>query len=187
VPTAAHWESYWIPKAGFPLARGWYRQLDQALNPVLYRKHLTASAYRHWLRSTAVEYVLVPSTPLDWDGGPTEARIVRSPAAGLRVAFRSTNWTIYRLPHPTPLLTGPGAARVTELDHSVVRGTVDRPGRYLLRAHYNPYWRLSGGGCVRRAPGKMTSLVLLHSGSFSLSVPTSPEGLLDAVNDGHAC
>ena len=46
VPTAAHWESYWIPKAGFPLARGWYRQLDVADNPALYAEHLDASAYR---------------------------------------------------------------------------------------------------------------------------------------------
>ncbi len=36
VPTAAHWESYWISKAGFALARGWYRQLDEATNPIFY-------------------------------------------------------------------------------------------------------------------------------------------------------
>src|SRR5262249_12063083 len=36
VPTAAHWEAYWIPRAGYPLARGWYRQLDMIDNTVLY-------------------------------------------------------------------------------------------------------------------------------------------------------
>ncbi|HKD94355.1 MAG TPA: hypothetical protein VKB43_06550, partial [Gaiellaceae bacterium] len=59
VPTAEHWEAYWIPKAGFPLARGWYRQLDVVDNPALYTNHLDASAYRHWLRSDAVRYVLL--------------------------------------------------------------------------------------------------------------------------------
>src|SRR5579864_4810195 len=68
VPTAAHWESYWIPKAGFPLARGWYRQTDEADNPLLYRKHLDATTYRKWLRTDAVQYVLLASTPLDWEG-----------------------------------------------------------------------------------------------------------------------
>ena len=50
VPTAEHWEAYWIPKAGFALARGWYRQLDAVDNRVLYRRHLTAPAYREWLQ-----------------------------------------------------------------------------------------------------------------------------------------
>ncbi len=102
----------------------------------------------------------------------------------MRVAFRSSNWTVYRLPHPTPLLTGPGKAHITQLGHSSIRGTVGRPGRYLLRAHYNLYWRLTGGnGCVRRAPGKMIWLVLSRAGRFTLSVPSTPAGLVDAITD----
>src|SRR6478672_8835623 len=46
VPTAEHWEAYWIPKAGLALARGWYRQLDVADNRVLYSKNLDPVAYR---------------------------------------------------------------------------------------------------------------------------------------------
>ena len=83
VPTAEHWEAYWVPTSGFPLARGWYRQLDTADNPALYRNHLGAPAYRHWLRSAAVRYVLLSKTaPLDWEGGPQEARVVRCRARG---------------------------------------------------------------------------------------------------------
>jgi hypothetical protein len=41
VPTAAHWEAYWIPHGGLPLARGWYRQLDVVDNPLLYRSQIT--------------------------------------------------------------------------------------------------------------------------------------------------
>ncbi len=74
VPTAEHWEAYWIPKSGLPLARGWYRQLDVGDNPTLYANDLDAAAYRHWLRSDAVRYVLLSKTaPLDWDGGPQES------------------------------------------------------------------------------------------------------------------
>ena len=49
VPTAEHWEAYWIPRSGLPLARGWYRQLDTADNPTLYKTHLGAAAYRSYL------------------------------------------------------------------------------------------------------------------------------------------
>ena len=185
VPTAAHWESYWIPKAGLSLARGWYRQTDEADNPVLYTKHFDAAAYRRWLRSAAVEYVLLASTPLDWDGGPQEARILRSSASGLRVVFRSKDWTIYRLAHPTPLLTGPAPAKVTAVGHTSIRGVVSAPGRYLLRTHYSPYWRLQGAGCVRRAPGSMTWVELSRAGPFAVSVPSSADGLLDAATARH--
>jgi hypothetical protein len=185
VPTAAHWESYWIPKAGFPLARGWYRQLDTVDNPALYAKHLDAAAYVRWLRRSAVEYVLLANTPLDWDGGPQESKVLRSPSSGLRVAFRSKDWTIYRLPHPTPLLSGPGRARVTQFGHTTIRAVVSRPGTYLLRAHYNPYWRLTGKGCVGKGPGKMTSLRLSRPGPFALSVADSPDQLIDALTARH--
>ncbi len=185
VPTAEHWEAYWIPRSGFALARGWYRQLDVADNPALYAKHLDAASYRRWLRSDAVRYVLLsPTTPLDWDGGPQEARVLRSPHSGLRVVFRSANWTIYELPHSTPLLTGPAHPRVTAFGHTVIRGRVFAPGRYLLRTHYNPYWRLRGAGCVAPGPDKMTILDLSKPQRFALAVPGTPEQLVGEIVDG---
>ncbi len=187
VPTASHWEAYWVPKAGFALARGWYRQLDTVDNPALYAKHLNATSYRRWLRESAVEYVLLASTPLDWDGGPQEARVLRSPGSGLHVVYRSKDWTIYRLPKPTPLLSGPGRSVVTAFGHTAIRGTVAKPGRYLLRAHYNPYWQLHGRGCVRRGPAKMTWLDLRRAGPFTVSVPATPEGLVGELLGHRGC
>jgi hypothetical protein len=187
VPTASHWESYWIPKAGFALARGWYQQLDVVANPVLYETHLDAASYRRWLRSAAVEFVLVPRTKLDWHGASREARIVASPASGLHVVWRTPNWTIYGLPHPTPLLTGPGAARVHEFGHTTIRGSVGAPGRYLLRAHYSPYWRLNVPGCIARAAGMMTEVSFSEAGPFTLSVASTPSGLLRSGADASSC
>jgi hypothetical protein len=179
VPTAEHWEAYYVPKAGFPLARGWYRQLDTADNPTLYRAHLGAAAYRRWLRANAVYYVLLANTaPLDWDGGPQEAGVLRSSQSGLTEVFRSKNWTIYELPHATPLLTGPAKPVITSFGHTTVRGQVFAAGRYLLRNHYSPYLRLSGGGCVAPAPQKMTYLDLPRPERFALSVPGTPDGLV---------
>ncbi|HEV8179257.1 MAG TPA: hypothetical protein VGP54_03010 [Gaiellaceae bacterium] len=185
VPTAEHWEAYWIPKSGFPLARGWYRQLDTVDNPALYAKNLDADAYRNWLRADAVRYVLLSTTaPLDWDGGPQEARVLHSARSGLEVVFRSRNWTIYRLPHATALLTGPAHPVVTAFGHTVIRGRVFAAGRYLLRAHYNPYWHLNGPGCVTQGPNKMTILELAQPARFALTVPGTPEELVGQIVDG---
>jgi len=188
VPTAEHWEAYWIPKSGFPLARGWYRQLDVADNPTLYAKHLDATAYRHWLRSAAVRYVLLSTTaPLDWEGGPQEARLLRAPGSGLKAVFRSRDWTIYELPHATPLLTGPASPVITSFGHTAIRGQVFAAGRYLVRAHYSPYLRLQGGGCVAPGPDKMTYLDLTGPQRFALSVPGTPDGLVrELVGDKQA-
>jgi hypothetical protein len=186
VPTAEHWEAYWIPRSGFPLARGWYRQLDEADNPTFYQKHLGAVAYRHWLRSTAVRYVLLsPTAPLDWGGGgPREARLLRSGGSGLTLVFESANWRIYELPHATPLLTGPAHPVVTAFGHTVIRGRVFAAGSYLLRTHYNPYWHLRGAGCVAQGPDKMTILDLTQPERFSLAVPGTPGGLARELFSG---
>ncbi len=185
VPTAEHWEAYWVPRSGFALARGWYRQLDVADNPTLYDTHLGAAQYRTWLRANAVRYVLLSTTaPLDWDGGPQERRVLRSAGSGLDVVFRSRNWTIYELPHATPLLTGPASPVVTSFGHTVIRGRVFAAGRYLLRAHYSPYWRLQGAGCVTPGPDKMTILRVPRAERFALGVPGTPGGLVREVFDG---
>jgi hypothetical protein len=177
VPTAAHWESYWLPSAGFPLARGWYRQLDVVDNPILYEHRIDPVEYRAWLRSVAAKYVLVPATQLDPVGGPTEARLVALPQTGLRVAFRSKAWTIYRLPHAEPMLTGPGAARILRFGHSVITGSVGAPGRYLLRTRFVRYATFVGDGCVRPGPGTMTWLDLRSAGTFTLTVAETPAAL----------
>ena len=65
VETAGNWESYWFPRDGFALVRGWYRQLDLARNPVLFNSKSSGAAYIRWLRSVGVRYVVVPHTTLD--------------------------------------------------------------------------------------------------------------------------
>jgi hypothetical protein len=179
VPTAAHWESYWIPESGFALARGWYRQLDLATDPALYAKKLTPASYLHWLRSMSVSYVLLPHTELDPVGGPREAGLLRSDVPGIVPVFSTPNWTIYRVSRTFPMLSGPGEARLTELGHQQIEGTVAAPGRYLLRVRFNPYWRLSpAGACIDKGPGGMTELQLPRATSFRLRIPGGIDSLL---------
>jgi len=185
VPTAEHWEANWIPKAGIPLARGWYQQIDMVDNALFYASSLNPHAYVDWLRQNAVKYVVVArNAPLDWHGGPLEAKVAGSTAAGLTVVFRDANWLIYELPNATPLLTGPDDPVVTTFGHTVTSGRVSAAGHYLLREHYNPYWHLTGRGCVAQGPDQMTVLDLSRAGRFSLTVPATPQSLVGQIVNG---
>jgi hypothetical protein len=181
VPTAAHWESYWIPRAGYPLARGWYRQLDITSNSVLYQPHLDDAEYTSWLRRTGVKYVLLPRTQLDPDGAPAEARLLRRGIAGLRPVFRSANWTIYEFARRRPLLTGPARARLTAMGHQLISGVVSTVGVYTLRVNFNPYWaenpRVS---CVRSSPRGMTLITFRQPGAFTLRISDGLDSLVDS-------
>jgi hypothetical protein len=95
VPTAAHWEAYYLPRAGIPLARGWYRQLDTARNGLLYEDELSAADYRDWLRRRGVRYVVLPPFPLDRRGAEAEAELLRSGRSGLTRVYAKRGWTIF--------------------------------------------------------------------------------------------
>ncbi|HXV57533.1 MAG TPA: hypothetical protein VD704_06665 [Gaiellaceae bacterium] len=175
VPTGDHWDAYWLPRSGVPIARGWYRQLDIAGNPLFYEAPLEAGDYREWLRALGVRFVLLPETQLGRVGEEREAALLRSGDSGLLEVARAGDVTVYELPDPAPILTGPAGARLTALGHDRVAGEVDAPGRYRLAVRWTPTWRVeSGGVCVSEAPDGMTSLVATAPGPFELGVSALP-------------
>jgi hypothetical protein len=178
VPTFDHWEAYWLPRAGIPIARGWYRQIDIARNELFYERPLAAESYRRWLRTMGVRFVVLPGTRLGQKGEEREARLLRSGRSGLAPVFADGKVTIYELPRPAPILTGPGSPRITRLDHSRIEGTVTQPGSYLLRVRHTRYWRVRGAVCVERTAGGMTLLTATRPGRFVLSVPEQPASLV---------
>lgn len=183
VPTINHWEAYYVPKAGFAIARGWYQQLDTGDNPALYRHPLLSAAYRAWLRSVGVRYVILPHT--DPAGEATAERsLLLSRRSGLRLVFASRSGSIYELPHATPILTGPAPARIRSLTETALTGWTARPGNYLLRIHYDPYWKLeSGAVCLRRSRTGMTTVDVRRSGSFSLRADENAFAIVSDILD----
>jgi hypothetical protein len=180
VPTHEHWEAYYVPAAGFALARGWYRQIDIAQNPLLYRDRISPRAYRSWLRRNAIRFVLLPTQGLDGSGALAEAELLRSGRSGLDVAFRNPLWTVYALPKATPILSG---GRLSVLGHDRIAGSVAARGSYLLRIRYMPYWRLGRGAvCVAPASGgAATTLHVLRAGRFELVSDERPGEVLENV------
>jgi hypothetical protein len=187
IPTSNHWETYYLPVAGVPIARGWYRQLDIADDPALYGSTLTPSAYRAWLRANGVQYVVLPHLPLGADGAHREAALVRSGAAGLRRVWTAPQATIYALPLPTPILTGPAPASISALQSSRIRGELSAAGTYLLRVHYTPYWSVQPKSlCLSRSPTGMTELHAPRAGPFTITAIEAPTRVVDAILDDHA-
>ena len=93
VDTVGHWPAEYLPSAGIPIVRGWFRQDDFPQNSVLYRKP-GRSAYVHWLRSLGVGYVVLPDASLDYSA-QHEAALLSGGHSGLRVVYRTAHTTIY--------------------------------------------------------------------------------------------
>ena len=81
VDTEGHWAAVYLPRAGIPLTRGWFRQDDFPQNEVLY-DNLTGATYRAWLRSLGVRYVVLTDAPTDYSA-KREALLIQSGHSGL--------------------------------------------------------------------------------------------------------
>jgi len=178
VDTAGHWAALYLPRAGIPLARGWFRQDDFPQNELLYDE-LGPRAYLRWLRSMGVRYVLLTTATPDYSAR-AEAALVRGPRSPLEPVVRTRNLTIYAVPSPRPIITGPAAARVTELDESRIVARVARAGTYRIAVRFSRYWRPSAG-CVERSPDGMIRLSARRPGLVRIDFAPTPRLALAAL------
>jgi hypothetical protein len=167
VDTAGHWDAVYLPRAGVPLARGWFRQNDFPQNRLLYDDEaLGRGVYLAWLRSLGVRYVVLPDARLDYSSRG-EAQLIRSGRSGLMPVMRSAHLTVYAVPSPRRLITGPAAARVVELGETRVTVGVAAAGTYRLAIRYSPYWSASSG-CLDPGPDGMIRLRVPSPGTVAL-------------------
>jgi hypothetical protein len=174
-PTANHWESAYLATQ-FELARGWLRQLDTTRDDVFYdsESRLTAAAYEHWLHHNAISYVALPDAPLDYSS-VAERRLILSAPGYLDLRWSSPHWRIYAVRNPEPLVEPMGAAAA----HTLWVGRqsfgldVTRPGDFLVRVNFTPYWSISrGAGCLLRH-GEWTIARASHPGILRVSADFS--------------
>jgi hypothetical protein len=173
-PTANHWESaYLAPK--FELARGWLRQLDTTRDDLFYTdKALTSASYGAWLRANAISYVALPNAPLDYSS-QDERRLILGDPPYLDLRFRSEHWRIYAVRGAKPLVTPlAGAAAETRwIGRQGFALDVKRPGEFLVRVNFTPYWSISRGtGCILRR-GDWTVARASHPGVFRVAADFS--------------
>jgi hypothetical protein len=181
-PTANHWEAAFLaPK--FELARGWLRQLDTTREDLFYdEKTLTAASYGAWLRANAISYVALPDAPLDYSS-QKERRLILAEPSSLQLRFRSQHWRIYEVRDPKPLVAplGTAAAETLWVGRQGFALDVKRPGEFLVRVNFTPYWSISrGAGCILRR-GDWTVARAAHPGTFRVAADFSVGRAWNAV------
>jgi hypothetical protein len=185
-PTFNHWEAAYLAP-DFQLARGWLRQLDRSRNELFYEGELTHLRYAEWLYKNAVRYVALPDSELDYSA-EHERDLIASTPVYLRLRAVLADWRVYELRGPNLLVSperffidlGPtGArahtatadARLVSLGPQAFALDVRRPGRYVVRARWTPYWRLRAGqGCLTSAEGDWTLVRADQAGPLRVSI-----------------
>jgi hypothetical protein len=155
VDTTDHWPALYLARAGIPLARGWFRQDDHPVAMLLYRR-FTGAEYVTWLRRLGVAYVLLTDAPPD-HSSLREAKLVRRGDIGLKRVFATRYVSIYAVPRPHSIVTGPGSPAVLALRESHLLLRLSRAGTYGVAVRWSPYWHASSG-CLTRAPEGMLRL-----------------------------
>jgi hypothetical protein len=165
VDTTGHWAAVYLAEAQIPIARGGYRQDDFPQNKLLYDE-LGVSSYRAWLRRMGVRYVVLTKAPADYSARG-EAALLRGGHSGLLRVFSTSQLTVFAVPKPRSILTGPAPGRVLRLTGSRVVLELPRAGRYRLAVRYSPYWGAEHACLVRRADG-MTTVDATRAGRLEL-------------------
>jgi hypothetical protein len=156
VDTSQHWPALYLARADIPLVRGWFRQDDRPMDGLLYRRRYTPAQYVTWLRRLGVQYVVLTDSPTDYSSR-REAKLVRGGNTGLRRVFASREVSIYAVPRPQPIVTGPGGPTVLALRESRLLVHVSRGGTYRVAVRWSPYWHASTG-CLAHLPDGMLRL-----------------------------
>ena len=182
--TANHWEAAYLAP-DFDLARGWLRQADTARDDIFYDEgELTDPTYSSWLRDNAIAYVALPDAPLDYSS-VAERRLILSDPPYLHLRHVSQHWRIYQVVHPKPMISPlDGAAATTRwVGRQGFALDVTKPGLFLVRVNFTPYWSIErGSGCLLRAGGSGWTLArTLHPGVLRVDADLSLGATWNAV------
>ena len=179
VDTSEHWPAFYLADAGIPLARGWFRQDDYPFDAILYRhRTLAPGQYLHWLRRLGVAYVVLTRSPPDYSS-IAEARLVRSGRTDLRRVFSTREVSIYAVPHPRQIVSGPGRPTVLAFKESRLVVRVSRAGTYGLAVRWSPYWRASTG-CLVASNDGMVRLETRRPATVRIAFDVDASSLLAA-------
>ncbi len=177
VDTNEHWPALYLARSDIPLVRGWFRQDDQPVASLLYRR-FTAVEYMAWLHRLGVAYVVLTNAPSD-HSSVREAKLVRSGRSGLREVFVTPEVAIYAVPRPQPIVKGPGAPRVLALHESRLLLRVTRGGQYDVAVRWSPYWHASTG-CLTRTSDGMVQLQTQAAATVRIAFDVDARSLFDA-------
>jgi hypothetical protein len=127
-----------------------------------------------------------------WLGVTLYANLILAEPPYLRLREVSRHWRIYSVVHPKPMVTAvdsgvavpadAGAASIRWVGRQGFALDVSRPGLFLVRVNFTPYWSISrGSGCLLRAPGGWTLARTSHPGVLRVDADLSAGAAWNAV------
>ncbi|WP_236718056.1 MFS transporter [Actinoplanes sp. TFC3] len=164
VPMRTHTEASSIAPH-VSLARGWNRQADVQRNPLFYDGTLTAAAYRAWLRTVGVGYVVLPTAEPD-SAGLAEAEIITTGPAWLSLVWQNADWQLYRVADSDSLVSAPATVSYAGPDALTVH--VPHGGSSLIRIAWSPWLVVNGHGACLARSGEWTELITPGAGTFTI-------------------
>jgi hypothetical protein len=182
--TANHWEAAYLAP-DFDLARGWLRQAETTRDDIFYDEgELTRRSYGNWLRDNAISYVALPDAPLDYSS-TAERHLVLAEPPYLQLRHTSEHWRIYRVLDPKPMIQplDGGRAATKWVGRQGFALDVTRPGLFLVRINFTPYWSIQrGSGCLLRAGDSNWTLARTsHPGVLRVNADLSLNATWNAV------
>jgi hypothetical protein len=81
--------------------------------------------------------------------------------------YRTASVTIFEVPSPRRIVTGPGDPRVVELTSSHLTLALPRAGEYRLAIRFSPYWH-AAGACLYAGDDGMIRVVEHRAGETRL-------------------
>jgi hypothetical protein len=138
VPTRSHRESTLLA-THVALARGWNRQADVGRNDLFYTEGaLTPETYRAWLDRWAARFVVLSRADPD-TAAVAEARLISRGLPYLTRVWSNSDWSVYAVQDPTPLITPPATVVTFDADELVIKAP--HPGAYEVRVVASPWLR----------------------------------------------
>lgn len=159
------------------LARGYEYQEDNALNKVLLNPNLDATQYKLWLDNNAVGFVAIAAS--DRKATP-EYRLVSQHRPGYLVrVWSDSEWTLYRVQHPNPIVARP--VTVTHFSQSELVLRVPCRCSFTVRVHNPQNLKATTTRAGQPVPAKLaddgagwTKMTTRRPGVYTLTGVTTP-------------
>jgi hypothetical protein len=172
--TRDHWEVALVAPV-IPLARGWYRQLDIADNPLFYEPNgVTAASYQAWLDTSGITLVALPDVPVDYSS-TGEVALLRTPPPYLQPVWHNQHWQLWRVVGSPGLASGSG--RLVSLEPGRFALAAPEAGDAIVRVRYTPTWSVASGlACLAATADGWTLVRVQAPGVIRVQAGLLPAG-----------
>ena len=124
---------------------------------------------------------MLTDAPTDYSS-KQEALLIRTGRSGLEPVFRGEHMTIFAVPRPERIVTGPGMAEMVELAQTHMTLDLGSPGVYRIAVRYSPYWTaVDNTACVTKGDDGMIRLESTRQGRVTLKFKLKARRALNAM------